>query len=110
VRPARRPRAKSALVPALLAAAGALLLVANLGIVPPSRFALPTLGILVGVFLVATARGRPPRFVIGLSLVGCCTVLLLSRLGYLPGLGTIWPAFLVVVAAAVALARWRGRE
>lgn len=110
MRPARRRRAKSALMPALLAAAGALLLVANLGIIPPSRFALPALGTLVGVFLVATAQGRPARFAIGLSLMGCFAVLLLSRLGYLPAPGTIWPAFLVVMAAAMVLARLRGRE
>lgn len=109
MRLARRPQAKSVLLPAFLAAAGALLLVANLGIVPPSRFVLPALGTLVGVFVVATAQRSAARFATGLSIVGCFALLLLSRLGYLPDLETIWPAFLLVVAAAAALARLRGR-
>ncbi len=109
MKPVHRPRRRSALLPGLLAAAGALLLVANLGIVSPSRFILPALGILVGIFLAATAGASDTRLGTGLFLIGAFALLLLVRLGFLPGLPTIWPAFLIVAAAAIALARRRKR-
>ncbi len=95
------------LAPAILAAAGAFLLLANLGVVPSSRLALPLLGGVVGVLLLGTAARGSVRCVAGLSLLGCSGLFLLSRLGYLPGVQALWPAFLLVVAAAILGARWR---
>jgi hypothetical protein len=83
------------------------LLLANLGVIPSSRLALPLLGGVAGALLLAAAKGRGVQFVAGISLVGCFGLLLLSRLGYLPGTEVLWPAFVVIVAATILGARWR---
>lgn len=107
--PRRPARPRSILAPAVLAVAAGTLLVANLGIVPPSRLVWPALGILVGVLCLATAHRGDIRFVAGVILLGCFGLLLLSRLAILPGVRTLWPAFLAVVALAVGLGRWARR-
>jgi hypothetical protein len=65
---------------------------------------------LVGILLAATAGPSDARLGAGLSLIGVFALLLLVRLGFLPGLHIIWPVFLIVVAGAVALARRRRRQ
>ncbi len=82
-------------------------MLANLGAIPSSRLALPLLGGVAGALLLAAARGGRTQFVAGVSLIGCSGLLLFSRLGYLPGMEALWPAFVVVVAGAVLGARWR---
>jgi hypothetical protein len=80
---------------------------ANAGLIPPSRFVLPTCGVLAGALLVATARGGGPRFIAGIALAGASALVLLARLGVLPGLETTWPAILVILGLAWALDRRR---
>ena len=101
---------RQVLAPAILAMAGATLLLANLGLIPPSRLVWPALGILVGTLVLATARAGDARYVAGLALIGCFCLVLLSRLGYLPAdVRAIWPVFLVVLAAAIWAGWWRRR-